>query len=85
MLIAGFWRCLGITILMSTLMVTPYIIIFSMCSAAILAVDHVMANPCNVSISTTGNEEKETTHKEEVCSRAFVIGRPPGHHAGPHG
>lgn len=56
-----------------------------MCSAAILAVDHVMASTCSVSISTTGNEEKEANTQEEVCSRAFVIGRPPGHHAGPHG
>eukprot|EP01032_Pedospumella_encystans_P011509 gene11509-13377_t len=53
------------------------------CGAAILAVDHVMASTCNVSISAC-NEETNTQEGGE-CSRAFVIGRPPGHHAGPHG
>ena len=54
-------------------------------SAAILAVDHVMSSTCNVSTTPSGDDANNTQEGVEECSRAFVIGRPPGHHAGPHG
>jgi acetoin utilization deacetylase AcuC-like enzyme len=41
-----------------------------------LAVDHVMDDV----LSGRGAEEGSERH-----SRVFVIGRPPGHHAGPNG
>lgn len=44
------------------------------CSAAMLAVDHIMREHYLPS-----NSEKST------FNRSFVIGRPPGHHAGPSG
>ena len=60
------------------------VLFISAFSAAILAVDHVMSSTCNVS-STPSGEDTNNIQEGEDCSRAFVIGRPPGHHAGPHG
>jgi hypothetical protein len=63
-------------------------------SAAILAVDHVMQSVLRQdyaglvsSTSATKSEEKQTQEQQQQghCRRAFVIGRPPGHHAGPNG
>lgn len=45
--------------------------------AAIRAVDAVMAD-------YDGKPAVKTATREQF-HRAFVIGRPPGHHAGPHG
>jgi acetoin utilization deacetylase AcuC-like enzyme len=45
--------------------------------AAILAVDHAMRHrECR---------RDDTNEARQACDRVFVIGRPPGHHAGPHG
>lgn len=54
--------------------------------AAILAVDHVMAGRSGSSTTREAPlRETITGEGAHTCGRAFVIGRPPGHHAGPHG
>lgn len=67
---------------------TPFVTVCVLLSdsAAILAVDHVMAG-CNPFSSHNDAHVSETLLDEgaQACNRAFVIGRPPGHHAGPNG
>ena len=52
------------------------------CGAAILAVDTVMADwdPCASSAACSDKARRSASSR-----RAFVVGRPPGHHAGPSG
>lgn len=59
------------------------------CSAAILTVDCMMRDYFqqhhfhNILSPTVPNEA--TNNKSNATNRAFLISRPPGHHAGPNG
>lgn len=59
------------------------------CGAAMLAVDCVMGGaPVGLSASAVtegGGVAQEVVHNPSDCERALVLGRPPGHHAGPNG
>lgn len=51
------------------------------CGAAMTAVDHVMS----VDNDPTFDQKLEPSTSKFTKNRAFVVGRPPGHHAGPSG
>ena len=59
-----------------------YLIIYR---AAILAVDHIMQGRYSTTTTTATSTVKKAEKASSSCDRAFVIGRPPGHHAGPNG